>query len=51
MDKIFELLNQIIEKHEWEDSLDPQRKPGDTWDLHHLKLLKKLLEEYKDAQT
>jgi hypothetical protein len=51
MDKILNLLNQIIEKHEWEDSNNPNRKPGDTWDLHHLKLLKQMLEEYNNAKN
>ena len=51
MDKILNLLDQIIEKNIWEDNLN--KKPedtGDNWNVHHLKLLKKLIEEHKYAK-
>ena len=42
--KSFSLLDQIIEKKEFED-LQTQKNTdsGDSWDLHHLKLLKETL--------
>ena len=52
MDKILNLLNQIIEKKEYDDILSKKNnETGDGWDLHHLKLLKILiLEEMKNAK-
>lgn len=56
MNKSLNLLDQIIEKNIWEDSLT--KKPGDTgdtgnnWNVHHLKLLKSLiLEELTNAKN
>jgi len=37
----FNLLDQIIEKKQFDNS--KENKPGESWDLHHLKLLKKTL--------
>lgn len=52
MDKIIYLLNQIIEKNIWEDSLvKKSEETGDNWNVHHLKLLKSLIEEYKNAKN
>lgn len=52
MEKILNLLNQIIEKNIWEDSLTKKpEETGDNWNVHHLKLLKQLIEEYKNAQN
>ena len=48
MEKIYALLNQIIEKNIWEDNMTKDKdSTGDNWDVHHLKLLKSLLEEYE----
>lgn len=47
MDKILNLLNQIIEYNTYQDLLTKDNKDtGDTWNVHHLKLLKQLLQEY-----
>jgi hypothetical protein len=46
-DKILTLLNQIIEKNIYYDLLNKERTDtGDSWDVHHLKLLRDLIEEY-----
>jgi hypothetical protein len=51
MDKILNLLNQILEKKEYDDSLVREAlQTGDNWDIYHLKLLKTLLEEYNNAK-
>jgi len=48
MDKIYTLLDQIIEKNIWQDNLNKTKDDtGDNWDVYHLKLLRKLLEEYE----
>jgi hypothetical protein len=47
MDKILNLLNQIIEYNVYQDLLTKDNKDtGDTWNVHHLKLLKRLIQEY-----
>jgi len=53
MDKIIYLLDQIIEKNIWEDSLTKKSgETGDNWNVHHLKLLKSLiLNENKNAKN
>lgn len=51
MEKILFLLEQIIEKNVWEDSLTKkQDETGDNWNVHHLKLLKSLILEYKNEK-
>jgi hypothetical protein len=51
MDKynqIISLLEQIIEKNVYYDNLSKGKNDtGDNWDVHHLKLLKTLIEEYE----
>ena len=48
MEQIKKLLDQIIEKNIWEDSLTRDKnETGDNWNVHNLKLLKNLLEEYE----
>jgi len=48
MEKIYTLLDQIIEKNIWEDNMSKDKDAtGDNWDVHHLKLLRTLLEEYE----
>jgi hypothetical protein len=48
MDKILNLLNQIIEYNVYQDLLTKDNKDtGDTWNVHHLKLLKRLIKEYE----
>ena len=42
------LLNQIIEKNIYYDLLNKEKiDTGDSWDVHHLKLLRDLIEEYE----
>jgi len=46
--QIISLLDQIIEKNTYYDNLNKANNDtGDNWDVHHLKLLKKLIEEYE----
>jgi hypothetical protein len=51
MDKynqIISLLEQIIEKNVYYDNLSKSKNDtGDNWDVHHLKLLKTLIEDYE----
>lgn len=48
MDKILNLLNQIIEYNVYQDLLTKDNKDtGDTWNVHHLKLLKQLIKEHE----
>ena len=50
MDKILNLLNQILEKNQYEDFKTKEPwQTGDNWNVHHLKLLKILLEEYNNV--
>jgi hypothetical protein len=52
MDKILDLLNQILEKNQYDDSrIREPWQTGDNWNVHHLKLLKTLLEEYNHAKN
>ena len=44
--KINNLLNQIIEYNVYQDLLEKDSKEtGDSWNVHHLKLLKQLINE------
>lgn len=46
MDKIYKILDALIEKNIWEDSLIKDKvATGDNWNVHHLKLLKSLIEQ------
>lgn len=48
MDKIYKILDALIEKNIWEDSLTKDKgETGDNWNVHNLKLLKSLIEEYE----
>jgi glycosyltransferase involved in cell wall biosynthesis len=45
------LLNQIIEYNVYQDLLNKDQKDtGDTWNVHHLKLLKQLINENKEKK-
>jgi hypothetical protein len=46
--RIISLLEQIIEKNVYYDNLNKTKNDtGDNWDVHHLKLLKTLIEDYE----
>jgi hypothetical protein len=50
MDKIYKVLDSLIEKNIWEDSLIKDAyETGDSWNVHNLKLLRSLIEEYEKA--
>jgi len=52
MDKVINLLNQIIEKNTWEDSISKKNEEtGENWNVYHLKLLKSLIEQYVKTKT
>lgn len=52
MEKIYTLLDQIIEKNIWEDNMSKDKDAtGDNWDVYHLKLLRTLLEEYEKEKS
>jgi hypothetical protein len=53
MDKIYRILDALIEKNIWEDNMTKSKDAtGDNWNVHHLRLLKTFLEEYeKEKQT
>jgi hypothetical protein len=52
MKKIYTLLDQIIEKNIWEDNMSKDKDAtGDNWDVHHLKLLRTLLEQYEKEKS
>jgi len=52
MEKIYTLLDQIIEKNIWEDNMSKDKDTtGDNWDVHHLKLLRTLLEQYEKEKS
>lgn len=52
MEKIYTLLDQIIEKNIWEDNLNKTKDDtGDNWDVYHLKLLRTLLEQYEKEKS
>lgn len=45
--KIINLVNQLIEKSLYEDILENGKlEDGDSWDVHNLRLLKSLIEDY-----
>jgi hypothetical protein len=51
MDKIYRILEALIEKNTLEDSLS-EIETGDNWNVHHLKLLRHLIiEEFKNAKN
>jgi hypothetical protein len=44
MDKIINLLDQILEKNIYDDAKNNiENKPGDSWNVFHLKLLRELI--------
>lgn len=48
MEKIYTLLDQIIEKNIWEDNMTKAKEAtGDNWNVHHLKMLREFLEQYE----
>lgn len=52
MEKIYNLLNQIIEKNIWEDNMTKSKEAtGDNWNVHHLKILRDFLEEYEKKKN
>jgi len=45
--QIVNLLNQIIEAALFQDLIDNGKKlDGETWQVHHLRLLKGLIQDY-----
>lgn len=49
--KINNLLNQIIEYNVYQDLLEKDSKEtGDSWNVHHLKLLKQLINENQEKK-
>jgi len=52
MDKITSLIDQIIEKNLWEDSISKKDgQNGDSWNVYHLKLLKDLIVKYEKTKA
>jgi hypothetical protein len=52
MDKITSLIDQIIEKNLWEDSISKKdSQNGDSWNVYHLKLLKDLIINYEKTKA
>jgi hypothetical protein len=48
---IINLLSQIIEYNVYKDLLEKDPKDtGDNWNVHHLKLLKQLINENKEKK-
>jgi len=46
-EQIVNLLNQIIEAALFQDLIDNGKKlDGETWQVHHLRLLKGLIQDY-----
>jgi hypothetical protein len=46
MDKVINLLDQIIEKNIIDDfNIKKDNEAGESWNVFHLKLLKKMVEE------
>lgn len=44
---IISLINQLIEKSLYEDILENGKlEDGDNWEVHNLRLLKSLIEDY-----
>jgi hypothetical protein len=47
MDKILNLLNQIIEYNLYHDLLNKKtEETGESWNVHYLRLLKQLIKEH-----
>ena len=45
--KIINFTNQLIEKALYEDILENGKiEDGESWNVHHLRLLKSLIEDY-----
>jgi hypothetical protein len=56
LDQAVFLLSQVIEKSEIDDTIESAENPriargGDGWITRHLKLVKELLEEHKNAEN
>jgi len=52
MEKIYTLLDQIIEKNIWEDNMTKSKETtGDNWNVHHLKMLRDFLEQYEKEKS
>ena len=48
---IITLLNQIIEYNVYQDLLiKDQKDTGDTWNVHHLKILRNLINENQEKK-
>lgn len=51
MDKIYKILDALIGKNIWEDNITKSKDDtGENWNVHHLRLLKTLLEEYEQEK-
>lgn len=48
---VFNLLDQMIEKKQFDDIKEKNLSGGESWDLHHLKLLKTILIDIKNGQN
>ena len=52
MDKIISLIDQIIEKNVWEDSVSKKDiQNGDSCNVYHLNLLKDLILNYEKTKN
>ena len=56
LDRALVIIDQIIEKSEVDDKIESLNNPriaqgGDGWITHHLKTVKELLEEHKNAEN
>jgi hypothetical protein len=52
MDKIYKVIDSLIEKNIWEDNMTKNKDAtGENWNVHHLKLLKTLLKEYEKEKS
>jgi len=46
-EKILNLVNQLIQQSLYRDILENGKlEDGDSWEVHHLRLLKNLIEDY-----
>jgi hypothetical protein len=51
LDKALQLLDQVIEKNLYDDyKKNKGEKPGQSWDVYHLNLLKELLIKVKNNE-
>jgi hypothetical protein len=51
LDQALQLLDQIIEKNLYDDYKENKNeKPGQSWDVYHLNLLKELLLNIKNNE-